>query len=131
MGSEVILTEDELRLKCREWQQILRLQDWDIEVNIKRHREIQGPSGDEEGRIRTNEDYKKGFIEILDPIDLDPARYAPLDMEEVLVHELLHIHFRFANDHDSCTCQLKQKEFAINMITEALVKLHRQNIPPK
>ncbi|NWL89576.1 hypothetical protein DMN77_18675 [Paenibacillus sp. 79R4] len=88
---EVILTEDELRTKCTEWQKILRLQDWIVIPKIKRGRDM--PIPDVCGSCCWDLTQRMAAINILDPIDYPPDAIVPNDMELTLVHELLHLHF--------------------------------------
>ncbi|GIO36211.1 hypothetical protein J41TS12_10720 [Paenibacillus antibioticophila] len=88
---EVILTEEELRIRCTEWQKILRLQDWIVVLEIKRGRDM--PINNVCGSCSWELTQKMAAISILDPIDYPPDSIAPNDMELTLVHELLHLHF--------------------------------------
>jgi len=120
---EVILTEDELREKCAEWQAILRLQDWDIQVTIERASSFKIPGN--EGECEWNIQYKTALIRILDPVDFPPYSKWPYDMEETLVHELLHLHFVPFDNFERETHEKNAVEQAINLITCALLRLKR------
>ena len=119
----MILTQAQLIKKCREWQKILRLQDWDIDVKISREWDfiVKGRIGE----ISHNHEHKHATVRLLDPIDYDPDSYEPQDMEIDLVHELLHLHF----PDDAFNLQSNWEilyEQAINRVAEALVKLKRE-----
>lgn len=88
---EIVLTEEELRTKCAEWQKILRLQDWNVVLKIRRGRDM--PIHNVCGSCSWELTQKMAAINILDPIDYPPDAIAPNDMELTLVHELLHLHF--------------------------------------
>ncbi len=87
---ETILTEEELKALCVKYQKILRLQDWNIIVRIKRARDF-----DQEccGDVHWSLTRKEAVIRILDHVDYDPDSIYPQNMERTLIHELLHIHF--------------------------------------
>lgn len=115
---EVILTEEQLVAKCKEWQVVLRLQDWDVKAGIFRERDM-AIGG--EGECDWNLTRKIASIRILDPIDYPEGAMIPMDMEDTLVHELLHLHFApFFNEEKST-----EQEQAINSITNGLISLAR------
>jgi hypothetical protein len=86
-----ILTLDELKELCAQWQEILRLQDWQVAVSISRARDFEGENAC--GECRWVLSRKEALIRILDPLDYSPNNVFPQDMERTLVHELLHLHF--------------------------------------
>ncbi len=118
----VIFTEEQLRQKCEDWQRILRLQDWDVRTSIVRARDMRTKESNAE--ITVNIQHRSATIRIIDPNDYDRENVNPQDMERHLVHELLHIHlWPFT---DELTGPLADaEEQAINMITGALIRLHR------
>lgn len=57
---------------------------------------------------------------VLDPVDYPPDIITPYELEETLVHELLHLHFApFMSEHD--TLERTLQEQAIDAIAKALV----------
>jgi hypothetical protein len=86
---EVILTEEQLQQKLKEWQKRLRLQDWIIKVRLARALELPENSM---GCVHVVLPKKMAIIKVLDPIDYDSSLMLPQDMEDTLVHELLHLH---------------------------------------
>jgi hypothetical protein len=86
---EVILTNEQLEQKLKEWQKRLRLQDWIIQVRIARANELPENSM---GCVHAVLPKKMASIKVLDPIDYDHSLMVPQDMEDTLVHELLHLH---------------------------------------
>lgn len=92
----VILTEDQLQEKLNYWQKRLRLQDWIIEVSISRGRDML-----ENSLACVNWELRKKMasIKILDQLDYPPDIMGVRNMENDLVHELLHLHFAPINDH--------------------------------
>lgn len=118
---EVIFNQSQLEDKCVEWKKILRLQDWIVDLKIARERDF--VLKDANAEISLNEEHKLAFVKILDPVDFDIDQLSPQDMEESLVHELLHIHFwplRVGTGDNTA------EEQAINMIAGALVGLYRR-----
>ena len=85
-----IVEQKELEKLCKEWQDKLHLQNWDIIVKICRKTEFE--LSDVTGENCWDLRVCKSYIRILDPIDYLKTSW-PYDMEVVLVHELLHLHF--------------------------------------
>ncbi len=126
---EVIHTEDELRIKCAEWQKILRLQDWDVRTSIIRERDMVTTESNAE--ISVNVQHRLAQLRIVDPIDYGDDNLNPLDMERYLVHELLHIHLWPFTESLEGPFQ-DAEEQALNMIAGALIELKRRgerNVP--
>lgn len=120
---EVVLSEDKLQEKCFEWQKILRLQDWKVNVAISRERDFSNKDSDAE--IGVNVQHKTAKIKIIDPVDRAPESPNPQDMEKALVHELLHIHlWQLTEDNKGLLVDIEEQ--ALNMITEALIQLYRR-----
>lgn len=117
----VILNDEQLQAKCEEWQKILRLQDWIVDLKISRERDF--VTKDANAEISLNEQHKLAFVKILDPVDFDEDQFSPQDMEKSLVHELLRIHFWPLRESDA---NETAEEQAINMIAGALVDLYRR-----
>lgn len=114
---------------CREWQEILRLRDWDIHMKLVRGWELGTPLA----RSNTNLDDNRAVISLVEWRDIpDNLRTdaAFADMEHSLVHELLHVMFRPFEDKvpdDSLEHQFVEQ--AINKLAYALVKLKRLGGP--
>lgn len=126
-----ILTTDQLQERCLYWQERLRLRDWDVVVEVVRAARLQAPgTGFLDGSCDWTLSNKTAYIRILDPVDYPEDAFEPQDMEQTLVHELLHIHFApfFEGLVTSETKDLEQiaKETAIEMIARALVQVSRE-----
>ena len=102
---------------CEEWKKILGLAHWQIEVQIVHADEINNARGqndysfvDEQSliRIKRAEDYHGYFLQ---------------DMEQTLVHELLHLVLDVPSLGDD-TVNVYYEQ-ALNRIAYALVKLKR------
>ena len=73
---------------CQKWQDILKLNNWDIVIKLGRQDELSEP--DREGEVFINIAKGEALIHLLDP-DIQYDFPFPYDMEKVLVHELLHL----------------------------------------
>ncbi len=120
----VILTENELRARCAEWQKILRLQDWDVIMTVDRGRDLMP---DSLGQCDWTLPTKQAHIHILDPVDHPPDLKWPQDMEQYLVHELLHLHFAPFSRFDHESLEHITMEQAVDLIACALVNLKRKS----
>lgn len=118
----VIFTEEQLEAKCAEWQKVLRLEDWTVDLHLKRERDFS--NRDCNAEISLNEQNKIAFIKVIDPVDYQPGQIRSHDMEEDLVHELLHIHFWPLTRGEEG--ENLAEEQAINMIAKALIQISRR-----
>ncbi|TVX92268.1 hypothetical protein [Paenibacillus agilis] len=82
---DIEMLEDRLRY----WQAQLRLQDWQIEMKFDRGFNLAPNVAD----ISLLEESRVARIRMMEANDFDPSSIAPYDMEQTMVHELLHIHF--------------------------------------
>jgi hypothetical protein len=81
----------DLDVLVAKWKPILRLQDWDIEIEYARKYELADGCAECNANIMRN----LCTIKILDPNDINPDEDANTrNVEATVVHELLHIHFR-------------------------------------
>jgi len=117
----VILTIEQLRAEyLPKWTRILRLQDWNIDISVKRERDMFTAAVG--GCVNFHFEKRHAIIQILDPIDFDPDTPCKpdQDMEQTLVHELLHLHLtQWKEDHKPF------EEQAIHAIAQALILLDR------
>lgn len=128
-GAGERVTIDALRDACAEWQRILRLNDWDIDLSIVRRHTLTSSSSLGQTTLGI---YRRATIKIADPTDFladDTAR--DRDLEDTLVHELLHLHFNdlrvpVSRPTDPSTAEEVAQERAIEAIAGALLTLKRQ-----
>ena len=114
---ERILTEKQLKNSLKEWQAILRLQDWDIEVQLcPQHTLVQESLGE----VTYSDNRKKAIIRIPTPDTFHSEIDEGQDMVDLLVHELLHLHLVFVR-REAPEIDL---ESAVNRIGGALVKMY-------
>lgn len=115
-------TQERLDALCREWQGVLRLQDWDVRAAIVRARDMELERVG--GECIWVLEKREAAVHLLDPVDWHPDD-PPQDIEKDLVHELQHLHFApfMSRDKDSLTA--KTQEQAIESIAKALMTLKR------
>lgn len=119
------LTQVEAEERLHFWQQLLRLGDWKIRVELVRARAID----DELGRVHSNM-MRDALILLMEPDDIPPyssAHLANSDMEVNLVHELLHLRWKDVGWNDKTTPEGRAEEAAVEAIAQALVALERRN----
>ena len=117
------MTQKQARKLCREWQRRLRLQDWQVELSFRRFHEM---SGDTRGDCYMSMEQRIARIDILNPKDARPDA-PPYDLEQTIVHELLHLHFE-PFWRNKKRLELEQ---AIEAIAFALVAAKRVNLTAK
>ncbi|MBD2771150.1 hypothetical protein [Iningainema tapete] len=110
---------------CTQWQQRLKLQDWDVNVKIVSLREM-GESLS--GSVTYNIGKKIADIKLIKPEDYPCDSMRPQDMEETLVHELLHLHFAPLGIENDTPEQLAEEQ-AINALAKALIQFKRSTTP--
>jgi hypothetical protein len=94
-----------LHERLKYWQRILRIQDWDVRLDLCGSDEL----GESYGDMREFREHRYAIVRILKPEALDPTdRWAKAfaghqDLESILVHELLHIVFDglVEDEHDN------------------------------
>ena len=120
-----ILTQEELNEACEEWQNILRLNHWDIYAAITRSSDFSG--NENEGEIDYFLEKGDAAIRILDPVDYPQDTPFKQDMEQTLVHELLHLYFApFQPDKDADELKYAYWERAIDDLAKVLVGIKRK-----
>jgi len=115
--------------KClKKWQRNLRLEDFDIVIKIKRF--VNMNAGDSTGTIRANEWHKCVTISLLDPTDYIESNYNNMvwgyDMEDSVVHELLHIHMFPYTPEDKESLEYTALETCISTLANAFITIDRK-----
>ena len=118
---QVILSQTELETLGREWQKRLGLEFWNIAYRIVRMSDFDCKK---QGECSWTFSTAKAVIRLLDPIDYD-NKYFSYDMEQVLVHELIHLHMAGFDQTKSGSIEDDMMERATEMIANALVELKR------
>ncbi|CCF83479.1 hypothetical protein [Nitrolancea hollandica] len=85
------MTDRDLEDRLWYWQRKLRLQDWDIKIRFVTRKEMDG----KDGQVNYHSHIKRARIDILHPDEERPGAVEPLDIENTIVHELLHIHLSY------------------------------------
>jgi hypothetical protein len=129
-----IMTLDELRDCARQFQELLRLQDWRLDLKIVRgpHRFAFGGHAvamtePDNGQSFVNRHQKLAMIKLIDPLDYCDE-YQPQDMLRTLIHELLHLHVESFMPDDKPESREKHiaAECALNLIAGALAAQRRE-----
>lgn len=124
----MILTTKTAQKALAFWQKQLRVQDWNITVTVVRKSEVEGGYAE----VETSYAYRSAKIRLVDPVDFeDSDGERERDMEDSLVHELLHIvlkdcRIHSKDDHGNLTNTGVAEERAIDALAGALVALHRK-----
>ena len=121
------MTQEELRARCRVWQERLRLQDWDIDVRLARVRDLDDltTAGDAETMVQ-KQCARIRVLDVQDPFN-DP--HCPYDPETTLVHELLHVAFKESQPECGDSPEWHAHERAIHRVSQALVNAYRGEEP--
>lgn len=115
--------EQEANEACHDWQERLRLQDWDVKVQIARESQFTDDNRGCDGECLQIRSVKNAHIRIVDPADYHGRLpTVECDHEHFLVHELLHLHFGELNSNAHETEVLEQ---GINSLAKAIVALKR------
>ncbi|MGE0451785.1 MAG: hypothetical protein AB7Q29_19585 [Vicinamibacterales bacterium] len=122
-------TVEQAQARCRYWQQVLRLQDWNVTVRLGRFHEMKSATA--VAQVWTSCTLRDAVITLLDPDDFRPDHDAAMrDMDDSLVHELLHLHMKDlgvmkADGDDPPTPPEIAEERAIAALAAAFVRLNR------
>nr|DAY45219.1 MAG TPA: WLM domain protein [Caudoviricetes sp.] len=108
------MTEVELKNLCDEWQALLGLAHWSIDVRVVRGAEI----GNNRGQIDYTPVSEAAVIRLKDPMDYHG--FFPCDLEEKIVHELLHLIF------DNTAAEEDAYEQVLDRMARVMLKLKRQ-----
>ena len=106
------------------WQKRLKLQDWNISVEMTRSTDLKPRTL---GNIHWDLDKKTALIHVLDPADYHMAYHDMLDdMEFTVVHELIHLELSpVLSPLSRSDANRRDEEHAVNQMAEALLKLDR------
>ena len=119
--TDLSMTASDLEYCLREWQKVLRLQDWDIKAELCSAARLHGKLGS----CSVSFSKKAAKILILDRASHDATIDSdwPYDPELTLVHELLHCHSGFM---DGMTDYVETfEEHMVESIATGLVGLRR------
>lgn len=126
---ERVYDEPTLNKLCAEYQKLLGLEDWDVQVYLVEQEEI--PSLD--GQLTYGVEMKRAIIRIPDNNKWAGCKLmGSQDMQNTLIHELIHLHFCIFDtflEKDSVHKQLF--EIGINKMSKAFCSLIGEPIVDK
>jgi len=123
MREEFVVSDEELQKLCAEWRDRLRLNSWDIASGVYRASEFVNENciGENTFDLETG----RSVIKVLDNVDYPRDSWFPQDMEVILVHELLHLHFDpFAPEEGTLRHQFMER--TIERLANTFVNLKRE-----
>ena len=129
MSKGRIYKAEELQAICSEWQNRLRLQDWDISVQLTHQYAID----DAMAFIQINWCHKKAIISIPTPGTYSSKIEIKQDMLSALVHELIHIHLESffppepEDESREASKEFTNAEYAINVLSSAFANLYDES----
>lgn len=108
---------------CQKWQALLRLRDWDIHVELFSAREFE--ECDRQGEVVYDISTGQAIIHLLD-VDARLDTPFPYDLEKVLVHELLHLHFAIFEPEQEDRLRHDLWERTVERMARTMLLLYRQ-----
>jgi hypothetical protein len=105
---------------CAKWQKILRLQDWDVKIDLAPASKM----ADKQGDVEWVKSQKTAKIRILEPSHYPADHTYPQDCEQTVVHELVHLHFAPVDRYNEGPQEMLLEQ-AVDLIAWALVKCDR------
>lgn len=116
-----IATDDKsLAAWCRWWRDALGLQDWVLECRFSRFHAIDNAYG----RANLKNQMKYAAIQLLTSLDSEDDD-TNFDIEQTLVHELLHIKLWHHGQPEANTLEYVMQEQAIDTLAWSFVNLRR------
>lgn len=108
---------DKLKQLCEEWQEILRLRDWEIALKMVHLSEMSGIG--ECGDIDVFPEMRQAAIRLVFPEELAKTEMPVYCLERTLLHELLHIYFAPFDTPDDTPLRVAEEQ-AVHALTEAM-----------
>ena len=108
---------------CKKWQKKLKLQDWECRTSLLHPNDLSNKGA--WGEIFKYDKWKVANISISNPKLVSDQNF---DLELVIVHELLHIHFDEVlnkTKEEQSSSENRELERSIISITDSLIKLDR------
>ncbi len=120
-----------LKATCREWQRVLRLQDWDVHVRFASLKEMLKGSGAStiSGLTDIRWGLKTAVVQVVREEDWDRDEAEPYDAELILLHELLHVHlWAWEPPNNENNTEYICLEQGIELIAKTLLEFKRGNV---
>lgn len=117
------MSNKQLTALGREWQSRLRLQDWDIIYSFDPYDEVEG-----DAKTSFNKQLKTARVRIVTEITRPYRAHnadQPYDIEQILIHELLHLSFYMVDQGECNTLYYSLIESGIDAVAWALVRAKR------
>lgn len=115
------MTSEELEQLTQEWQKRLGLMDWNIHVTIEHDADMNNRAGEVDWTLTL----KQATIRLVDPQTIRKSLVFKYDLEQTLVHELLHLHSAPFDKFKSGGLKETALEVMIDKTATALVELKR------
>jgi hypothetical protein len=112
----VIKTQQQLEKATKYWQRLLRLQDWELDVQFAVPPEIEEGAY---GICRISDMYRRAKIRLLKPGCTDKQGLVKNDITATLLHELIHIHIHTITGIN----KKAYEEFVIEALAHAFAEL--------
>jgi hypothetical protein len=120
---ECILTQEEVEVLCKDWQERLGLENWDIKIWVTKAMDIE--DGKASGNCNFVVKKRTALIKIIRHEDWDFPRW-PHDMEGTLVHELLHCHMCGFDGSEKDSAEDINMEQVVEQLAVTLVGMKRE-----
>jgi hypothetical protein len=118
------MTEPDLQTLCAEWQARLGLAHWNITVGFARAKDMPVMGCDACMKPNYHSEFARIFI--VDPIDYSSDTGEEQDIEECLIHEILHIPMSYICEPDDNKLLETHVEAHIDRLAKVLVALKRE-----
>ena len=112
---------EQLRELTEEWQQRLGLMDWRLHVTLEHDADMNNKAGEVDWTLSL----KQATIRLIDPETVRQSLVFPYDLEQTLVHELLHLHSAPFDTFKTGGMKETALEVMIDKTATALVELKR------
>jgi hypothetical protein len=110
------MNEEHLKELLKKWQPRLGLSDWKINIKFLDYLDINHNIA----QVQKNVDLQTAEIRILNPKDRQASNLNHQNIEQDLVHELVHLRFWFLKNPENDTENTLQEQ-AVEWISRALV----------
>jgi len=120
--TECILSEQQIKDKLQYWKAILGLENWEIKILLKRQRDMKP---DTQANVSWVIQKASATIAMVCNEDYDSCLW-PRDMEQSLVHELLHVKCSVFDSFEDGTLQDVMHEQYIDSMAKIIVTMDRE-----